>query len=314
MDALWARFNLGRALTPLEVDLRRVTDSDLIDLPPKDALLCITQASQVADNRREIMRHLQECLSESSGARWRRVRGGLVLLEQLLKDGAPALLNEISEGLHFDPVQRLTFLEKFEYRDDLRVQGMIRQKATALRADVVARLQGSDDQAISSGAAHGGSVSGGGSASSSKPLALSSDEPTDRGAISISSDATAFGWEDRPPTPKKTSVVNGLVSVGHRDDTDSESGSEGGRHRGRKQGKASGAGGAIVAAPRRRVLEDDTDSESDSGKRSSRRSSAKSATAAAQKRSPGGWPEADSPVAGGASKAPPPASVDLLDL
>ena len=33
--------------------------------------------------------------------------------------------------MHFDPVQRLTFLEKFEYRDDLRVQGMVRQKASA---------------------------------------------------------------------------------------------------------------------------------------------------------------------------------------
>merc|ERR1719204_2586071 len=58
-----------------------------------------------------------------------------------MRKGAPALFTEIAEGMHFDPVQRLTFLEHFEYRDDRRVQGIVRQKATALRTELLAKLQ-----------------------------------------------------------------------------------------------------------------------------------------------------------------------------
>lgn len=322
---LWARFNLGRALTPLEVELRRVTDSDLIDLPPKDALTFISQSSQVADNRREIMRHLQECLSESSGARWRRVRGGLVLLEHLLKTGCPVLMSEISEGMHFDPVQRLTFLEKFEYRDDLRVQGMVRQKATALRADVIARMESNSDEPAAQ------TQTGGSGAGSSKARSTDADAP--KGLVGFGSDdpapgfggssssanvdAAAFGWEDRPPTPKKQTHVNGLVSVGHRDDTDSESDHEASRPTRPRNGGASGGGGNVVAVPRRRPLEDSTDSDSDTERRPARHSPAKPSAAAAAPK-PGGWPGADAPAAGGYNPQPaakaPAATVDLLDL
>merc|ERR1719498_1599422 len=75
------------------------------------------------------MNHLRIRLSETEGKNWRRIYGSLVLVEQLLQRGSSVLMTEAAEGQHFDLVQRLSFLEKFVYRDDIRVQAMVRGKA-----------------------------------------------------------------------------------------------------------------------------------------------------------------------------------------
>merc|ERR1711971_1062883 len=80
------------------------------------------------------MLHLHACLSNMASAQWRSVHAALVVLEELLNKGSEDLLHELANGIHFDLVQRCTFLEQFEYGYDDRVEGLLRKKATSLRA------------------------------------------------------------------------------------------------------------------------------------------------------------------------------------
>jgi len=118
--------------SPLEGHLRRATQTGGVDVP-EDALKAIVQASNNEDDRREIMRHLREALSESAASQWRRVYAGIMVLEELLKSGSPDLVSEATCGVHFDLTQRLGFLEKYEYGYDNRVQSLIQRRATAAR-------------------------------------------------------------------------------------------------------------------------------------------------------------------------------------
>lgn len=129
--------------TPLELDLRRVTDSELLS-SPDDALRSIARATADADNRNTIMTHLRQSLSEDSGKNWRRVYGALAIVEELLQtdtDGVRELVAETCEGRHFDMNFRLTFLESFEYDVDLRVQGLVRQRAASLRPKLLKMME-----------------------------------------------------------------------------------------------------------------------------------------------------------------------------
>lgn len=129
--------------TPLELDLRRVTDSELMS-SPDDALRSIARATADADNRNTIMTHVRQCLSEEKGKNWRRVYGGLAIVEELLQadaDGVRKLFAETGEGRHFDLNFRLTFLENFEYDLDLRVQGLVRQRAASLRPKLLKLME-----------------------------------------------------------------------------------------------------------------------------------------------------------------------------
>lgn len=224
-----------------------------------------------------------------------------MLLEEMLRRGAPSLATEISEGRHFDPVQRLTFLEKFEYRDDRRVQGMLRQKATVLRTMVIARMEGEalpDEKPASPSGRQGPSTVASMSSVSVRagPDASSADPPRVNPAF------PGFGSDSLPPPPSAagdskakgagSKLVNGLVSVGHNDDTTSESDVDQGHQaaRGRQKG--------VTSSERRRPLEDSTDSSSDDRDRRKRdrRRTRPAATA----------------VAAGKPKPPPAQEADLL--
>merc|ERR1712091_483545 len=159
------------------------------------------------------MKHLNDCLAETNPKRWRRVHGALALLEQVLQRGARSLVTEIAEGQHFDLVQRLTFLERYDYGLDLRVQQMVRQKANALRADLLARTQGAD---VDNGDSN---VSGGGGRSASSSAAAPRTDRAPPPSVSLES-YSSDGPE--PPKTNPSRSVNGIVSVGHRDDTDTE--------------------------------------------------------------------------------------------
>lgn len=218
----------------LEADLKAVTEVNLLDSPPKEVLLSLTQASHTVGDRQEIMRHLQGCLTPSSN--WRRIYGGQILLEELLQNGAPALVAEISQGLHFDPVQRLTFLERFEYSQDRRVQHMLRQKATSLRALLIDKLKNAESLEDFGGSA---------------PSVPVKQKPSVNGFAGVA------GTDLRPE--RKTGVVNGIVSVGHREDTDSESEQDAKGRRAPKEGKS-------AATPPQNLLlmEDNSDKEGQS--------------------------------------------------
>jgi len=237
---LWSRA-LGKVDAPLDSDLKRITDSDVLGDSDKDALQRVTQASHVADDRRDIMRHLHSCLSEPSGKRWRRVLGGLSLLDGLLQSGASALFTEAAEGHHFDLVQKLNWLESYEYADDKRVQSLVRQKACAMKVLLLRKLE-----QLESG-------TGSSQASGYQP------------DLHVASGAYAG-------KPKGHKVVNGVVAIGHQDDTSGESSDEEScpaqhNQRLKTHGAAAHPGGQCAS-------EDSTDSDS-GGARSANQSSAR---------------------------------------
>jgi|Transcript_82292 hypothetical protein len=110
-----------------------------------ELLAPVVAESHDADCRREIMKHIRECLSESSGKRWQKIFGGLVLTEELMKNGSPHLVIECAQGHHFDLVQKVCFLEKFDAAahgcSDRRAQQVIRLKASELLQQLVPQLR-----------------------------------------------------------------------------------------------------------------------------------------------------------------------------
>jgi len=191
MASFWS-LTFGSASSSLEEDLRRITDFEAVDAPA-GVLRSIMVASHDAADRIVIMTHLRECLSENDGKRWRRILGALMIVEQLLEKASQALFIEASEGRHFDLGMRLGFLEQFEYTIDERVQGSVRLKASTLREAFRKRMEASHV------------------ATPEKAFVSSSVFPLG-GHVGTKHVISGMGVS--------------IASVGHRDDTDSESESD----------------------------------------------------------------------------------------
>jgi len=224
----------GRAAAPgnktLPADLKRITHSGVLDIP-KELLTPVVDAAANEEDRPEIMKHLRECLAEPSGKNWRRVYGAMVLVEALVKNGSEELMAETSLGRHFDLVQRLSFLEHYE-NTDKRVMNNVRKKAEVLRKEVVTLLQ-KDYESLKEQDESKDTVQD--TASTCSPGAAST---TTRSSTSTSLSTTGFGSDDvRADVPKidsaeaakRTMILNNIVTVGHSEDTTSES--EGGEHK-----------------------------------------------------------------------------------
>lgn len=218
MLAAWKQ-RFGGAGAPgsnVMADLKRATDSGVIEVP-KELFTAVVQASNnTEEDRRTIMMHLRDCLTNTSCFKWRRIYAALLLLEELLQPGAsPELLMETAEGRHFDLIQRLSLLEKFECTTDKRVQNMVRTKATSLRAEVVPRLESpesTNDKPKADSSPDNASVSTcSQSAANSNYTSFSSLSAEDAAAAPV------------PRRPQGQMILNGVVAVGHRDDTTSES-------------------------------------------------------------------------------------------
>merc|ERR1740129_736430 len=123
--------------TSLKLHLRRITGSKSIEIP-EDKFRPVIEASYDLEQRRDIMQHLRECLSEQSGKRWLRSFTALVLVERVMQRGDRALVTELARGHHFDLLQKVSFLEQFDAQArgiaDERVQVIMRNKACAIRA------------------------------------------------------------------------------------------------------------------------------------------------------------------------------------
>lgn len=312
MADFFSRLRGGGGASGLEADLRRITDSDNIDvLKEKEVLMSIVQASHSADDRREIMKHLRVCLAEQASKYWRRVYGGLVLVEQLLQRGSRALMTETAEGHHFDLVQRLTFLSNFEYSEDKRVQAMVRQKASFLRTEVIARMENSGDSPAQSLSAEDAAALVNTDGALRSPAG---NQEKKSSPVLPSASAKSFSSEMPMPLPapsKGPMTLNGIVTVGHRDDTTSESsGAEDASARkggaGKKKEKPRGKSNGYVSkdnAPKRQVLNDSTDSDSPSEDRRTKREQRTTPSKAAQTQ------PASPPAAPAAQQ-----TVDLLDM
>mmetsp|Transcript_25489 Transcript_25489/g.49973 ORF Transcript_25489/g.49973 Transcript_25489/m.49973 type:complete len:282 (-) Transcript_25489:122-967(-) len=213
MAGLLARFR-GDDVNPLASDLRKATESGVIEVP-KDLVRAVVTCSHNEEDRRLIMRHIRECLAEPSAIKWRRTFAALILVEDLLKNGAQELFDETAEGHHFDLVQRLSLLEKFECTTDKRVQNMVRSKASGMRAEVVSRLQtaGEGSSATEANCDRASTFNPG-----TAPSTCSTAASGSIGSNTSSSESGGAPWK-----PQGQMVLNGIVAVGHTDDTTSES-------------------------------------------------------------------------------------------
>ncbi|CAE6921516.1 Actr1a [Symbiodinium natans] len=168
----------------LEADLRQMSETSYMESPPKELLARVMQASEYAEDRKRIVLHMQACLADT---RWRAILSGLSLLSELLQRGCPRLFEEMAQGFHFDPLQRLSLLERFEYGDDPRVQKLVRQKASTLREALLEKLASSSDMT-----------------------------PVE--------DLKGFSNADVlvKPLQRRPGPVNGVAVIGHSEDTDDE--------------------------------------------------------------------------------------------
>lgn len=208
----------GRGAKTLPAELKRITHSEVLDIP-KDLLAPIIEASKKAEDRPEIMKHIRECLAEPSGKQWKRIYGGLVLVDALVKDGPPALIAETAEGRYFDLAQRLAFLESFD-NVDKRVQNNIRRKAEDIRKVLVpliedAALKGTEDVEDTA-------------STCSPDTESTTPSTTTNSSMGYGSDNVP-NFEAAGPA-KRTMILNNIVAVGHSDDTTSESEGEGGKN------------------------------------------------------------------------------------
>jgi hypothetical protein len=234
ISSAWSRIT-GRGAAggkTLPADLKRITHSGVLDIP-KELLTPVIDASNNEEDRPEIMKHLRECLAEPKGDQWRRVYGGLVLCEALVKQGSPALLTETAEGRHFDLVQRLSFLEQFDYTDK-RVMNNVRRKAEALRKEVVPLLQATETASIERSKDFEDTKD---TASTCSPGSSAAASTVTR-ASTISSQTAGmkgFGSDDirpedtldsDPAEANRGKFLNNMVKVGHSDDTTDESGDD----------------------------------------------------------------------------------------
>mmetsp|Transcript_30061 Transcript_30061/g.70800 ORF Transcript_30061/g.70800 Transcript_30061/m.70800 type:complete len:239 (+) Transcript_30061:70-786(+) len=167
----------------LEADLRQMSES-YMESPPKEVLARVMQASEYAEERKRIVLYLQACLADT---RWRPILSGMWLLSELLQRGCQRLFEEMAQGFHFDPLQRLSLLERFEYGEDPRVQKLIRQKASNLREALLEKLASSTD-------------------------------------ITPVEELKGFSNADVlvKPTQRRQGPINGVALIGHTADTDDE--------------------------------------------------------------------------------------------
>lgn len=208
-----------RGNNSLASNLKRATDSGVTEIP-KELLDAITEASNDTDSRREIMGHLRGCYKEPSPAkRWRRIHAAMVLTESLMLSGSTVILAETAEGHHFDVVQCLSFLEHFELTTDRAAQHMVRAKAKELRAAIIPRLESASQEGLLKQLED---------AASSAESASTCSPGSAAGALE--SDAEWHGVT-LPKVPEgsvvgRQMILNGIVAVGHAEDTDDESSSD----------------------------------------------------------------------------------------
>jgi len=231
MASVWARVT-GRGAagaTSLADDLKKITHSGVLDLPKELFTPVIEASNKSEEDRRVIMMHLRECLAEPSGKHWRRISGGLAIVEALVKDGSTVLLVETAEGRHFDLVQRLSFLEHWDYSDK-RIMNIIRSKAETLRKQVVPAMENAElkdtEDAIKSKDTEDTMND------TTSTCSLDSSSAATQTSTSSGNSMRGFGSDDMfgesPPVDvmvaaKRTMVLNNIVTIGHTDDTTSES-------------------------------------------------------------------------------------------
>jgi len=152
MDLLFRVACNGGNDEPLNIHLKRITDSAYTrktlggNAVDGQYVAPVIAESHDGECRREIMRHIRECLSaDASGKRWQKIYGGLTLTEIIMEHGSHELAIEVAHGHHFDLVQKVSFLEQFDAAargcTDRRAQILVRTKASEVKAMLVPLLE-----------------------------------------------------------------------------------------------------------------------------------------------------------------------------
>lgn len=129
--------------------LARITDSGFLTIP-EELIVIVIEASHEEPCRKIIMNHLHQCLTDVFKPKaWKRVHAAMVLIEELMAQGSPALLAESAAGLHFDVVQKLCLVERFQHTSNERAQSMVRSKAKVLRDGLHWWFQSTDGATLS---------------------------------------------------------------------------------------------------------------------------------------------------------------------
>jgi hypothetical protein len=215
--------------TSFHQDLQKVAEFGNKELPA-ELMDSIVEASGDYGNRCEIMTFLRGCFTGPTiHKEWRRVYGALVLVEDIMKRGDRHLLVETAEGHHFDVIQRLSFLEHFD-NPDKRAQGLVRSKASTLRSELVPKLQNATSEGFFKDLEE---VRSQGEASTCSPSVTSRNTMSTDASNEAEKQAGSVGSSPQvSPTPQVTKptgrmILNGIVSVGHNEDTtDDSSGDE----------------------------------------------------------------------------------------
>lgn len=125
----------------LEPALARITDSGLVDIPD-ELFTPVIEESREEHGRKVIMNHLRQCLTDVAKPKaWKRLHAAMILIEELMTNGSAALLAETAVGRHFDVVQKLSFVERFQHTSNERAQSMVRAKAKSLRYSLAEKLR-----------------------------------------------------------------------------------------------------------------------------------------------------------------------------
>lgn len=125
----------------LQDHLGLITDSGSLDIPEERFTVAI-QESREESGRKAIMTHVHQCLRDGTKPKaWRRLHSAMILVEQLLKFGSPALIAEIAVGRHFDIVQKLSFVERFQHTSNELAQNIVRSRAKVLKIRLLRRLE-----------------------------------------------------------------------------------------------------------------------------------------------------------------------------
>lgn len=255
--AAWSRVTgRGGNSKSIMADLKKITHSEVLDVP-KDLFAPVVEASHREEDRQEIMKHLRECLAEPSGKHWRRIMGGLLLVETLMKNASPVLLAETAEGRHFDLVQRLSFLEVYD-NTDKRVANTVRHKAEALRKEVVPLLQSASLKDTEDAMRDTASTCSPGTGST---MTRSTTFSSCKGFGS--DDLFVEGSTIEPEVAKGVMILNNIVAVGHNDDTTDESDGNEDKKRAPVQFREQKRQTARERNQRNGLRSDSTDSESD---------------------------------------------------
>ena len=141
----------GPAKTEVESLMKEILSFDAVFSVAQEAeykfvLARICEASFRSGDRLVLMDCLHYAFAPANpGKEWRTIFNGLRILNSLIDSGSVAIFREVSEGKHFDLVQKSLFLISYSSSDD-RITKLIRSTARDLRDKLLAKFAQLDDE------------------------------------------------------------------------------------------------------------------------------------------------------------------------